>query len=259
MDFASKRIRNIKYDSRAKTDYHVTASSQWMFHGDKVVDLVANKEIPFELYKPVTHGSILYGSIKHKVVGGIDIAKPVVAEGKDAKGEPIQVSRFDAYAFTPDVDGKPVDPETAIPIRIALKAGNRLFGFKDKTVFSTELPGPLSQPGVAEPAWSRTIDGHPSSMIAADDRLFVTTAEGQLFCFGAEKTAQYHYQRPAKKITGNDRSTFVASLVQAAKTKTGYCVVMGLDDGKMVDELVLQTDMRILVLDKDPAPYRSTA
>ena len=253
MDFASKRIRNINYDSRAKTDYHVTASSKWMFHGDKVVDLVANREIPFELYKPVTHGSILYGSIKHKVVGGIDIAKPVVAEGKDAKGEPIQVSRFDAYAFTPDVDGKPVDPETAIPIRIALKAGNRLFGFQDKTVFSTELPGPLSKPGVAKPAWSRTIDGHPSSMIAADDRLFVTTAEGQLFCFGAEKTAQYHYQRPAEKITGNDRSTFVASLVHAAKTKTGYCVVMGLDDGKMVDELVLQTDMRILVLDKDPA------
>ena len=72
----------------------------------------------------------------------------------------------------------------ANPLAIDLKAGKRLYGHQGSLLFAVDLPvaGKAGQV-----TWKTTITGTPGSQIAADGRLFVTTAEGRLLCFSAEK------------------------------------------------------------------------
>ena len=245
-DVTTKEFKSIKYDSRAKTDYHVTASQRWMFHGDKVVDIKANQTLPFALPKPVTDGSILYSSVKNRIVGGVDLANPQIIESKNDKGEVKQQTKYDAYQWAPKLGEN--DTVSDAPIIIKLKAADRLYGFQGKTLFAASLPSKDSDQKIH---WSHKIDGTPAAMVAANDRLFVTTTEGQILSFGTDQTEPVHHKLPSTALTANKRETDVAQAIQAAKTKSGYCLVIGIEDGQLVEELLRQTDYRILVLEQD--------
>ena len=59
-----------------------------------------------------------------------------------------------------------------------------LYGHQGSLLFAVDLPVAGKPEQVT---WKTTITGTPGSQIAADGRLFVTTAEGRLLCFSAEK------------------------------------------------------------------------
>jgi outer membrane protein assembly factor BamB len=139
------------------------------------------------------------------------------------------------------------------PSGVTIKAGNRIYGSAGKTVLALEsLKGP---PGVA---WEKTVDGVPSSLAAADGKLFVATTNGTLYCFGqSTETAAV-----PRVYTGSPAATMAASagewsepvqaLVKATGATSGYGVVLGLKDGGLVEELLRQTDLHILGVDADP-------
>ena len=98
----------------------------------------------------------------------------------DKKGETIKVVRWSK---------KELGRAFKLPAATALiQAGSRVYtgaghellalDFDRKTGFS--------------PAWKKTVDGTIARLIAADDRLFVVTFEGELLCFGSGQAVQTH-------------------------------------------------------------------
>jgi len=69
--------------------------------------------------------------------------------------------------------------------KVHIKAGRRLYIGRKNILEAIDIPT-----GGQEPWFSRRtrIVGTPSTMLAADGKLFVVTLEGHIYCFGAERT-----------------------------------------------------------------------
>ena len=129
-----------------------------------------------------------------------------------------------------------------------IKAGNRLYGGVGASVVALELP----RPGENRPkvVWKANVDGTPSSMLAADGRLFVVTGNGRICCFGAKQTEPKKYL--PGKIQSDDRpSPVVSDILENTKVAEGYCLVLGLEDGRMVEKLLRQSTLKVIGVDAD--------
>src|SRR5262249_23181928 len=65
-----------------------------------------------------------------------------------------------------------------------IKAGQHLYVGKPGSIAALSLPLPTEFQASTGPTWEYKIDGTPLSLVAADDRLFVSTREGRIYCFG---------------------------------------------------------------------------
>jgi outer membrane protein assembly factor BamB len=132
---------------------------------------------------------------------------------------------------------------------VAIKAGKRLYGCVGKKLLAVEnLGGP---PGIA---WEKDVAGTPTSLAAADNKLFVAVAEGTVYCFGAGTPGKTFDAKPAPLETRKDPwAAKAAQIVNASGVKSGYCLVLGLSDGRLVEELLKQTELLVFVVDADAA------
>ena len=65
-----------------------------------------------------------------------------------------------------------------------MRAGSRLYVGRLAAVEALQLPLPVNPPSRPAFAWRADIDGLPVSLVAADDRLFISTSEDRIYCFG---------------------------------------------------------------------------
>jgi outer membrane protein assembly factor BamB len=158
-----------------------------------------------------------------------------------------------------------------------IKAGSRLYGSAGKKLVALETAD-----GSPRAAWEQEIDGTPTRLIAADNKLFVATAEGGMYCFGEQTAGQpnagaslaearspfgaptplrqgYAGQAsgaPSTQIalepSKTDHWTAQAKAIgEASGAKAGYCLVLGLTEGRLIEELLKQTDLHVLGVDAD--------
>jgi len=112
----------------------------------------------------------------------------------------------------------------------------------------------LAQP--PRPAWEAKIDGLPWTMLAADERLFVVTLEGRIYCFGqGEEEPQRHPLRePLPPAAAGDECAKAArDILQRTQATEGYCLVLGLGTGRLAEELARQSKLHIIAVDPDAA------
>ena len=90
-------------------------------------------------------------------------------------------------------------------------------------------------------------------MVAADGKLFVVTREGGLHCFGAGPASDRRHSLEATPLVKrSDRwARAAADLLQATDAREGYCVVLGLDTGRLVEELLQQSQLSVIAVDSD--------
>lgn len=133
---------------------------------------------------------------------------------------------------------------------VLLKAGNRVYGHVGKTLVALEVPDTGGQPRLA---WQQPVDGTPSSMAAASGRLFVVTAEGALHCFGEKKAAPRMHALQASGLpeAQGEASKAVSQVLEQAGVTEGVCLVLGLRDGRMVEELLRGSKLRVIAVDGD--------
>ena len=149
-----------------------------------------------------------------------------------------------------------------------LCAGNRLYAGRRGEVIALELPdrtrlGAMVADLVGAPApkpelkvcWRQKIAGTPANMIAASGRLFVTTYEGGIHCFGAEARPS---PRMADLVTpaapappDASRVELAREILRATGVTEGYCLVLGLTDGGLAEQLAQQSKLRVIALDAD--------
>ena len=134
-----------------------------------------------------------------------------------------------------------------IPSAPCIKAGPRLYSHAGRKLIA--IDGLQKQPRVA---WERDLDGTCTSLIAADNKLIVVTAEGGMYCFGegsAGKTFDEKFLPLESKADVWSRKA--EEIVEASGVKSGYCLVLGLKDGRLMEELLKRTELLILGVDAD--------
>jgi len=135
--------------------------------------------------------------------------------------------------------------------KIHFQAGPRVYASgKDGRIAAINLPGPN---GKAEISWQSHVAGQVWSMLAAYGKLFVVTTEGEIYCFGGKKNKPTIYElnnQPLKTASRSYREK-IKRISTLAGNPQGYCLLLGLDNGHLLWELLRQTKLNIIALDND--------
>ncbi len=164
---------------------------------------------------------------------------------KEDNGHQLKPARWDAPLLWKLSVGKPGSASKTL-----IKAGRRLYGHVGTQLLAVELTGDPKQP--AKQVWAIELESEPTSLLAAADRLFVVTADGRLHCFGADALAPRTHRREAQALRNrSDRWTKTTpALLEAARTDAGYALVLGLEEGGLVEELLRTSGMNVIAIDE---------
>lgn len=191
----------------------------------------------------------------HALSDGYEVAKApaaVVTDGFFISGEDDTIT---AHRIEPGKKATKTLWRTKLPFkidRIHLKAGSRLYCSgkdRDGTILAVDIPaGDNAQPEVS---WRTKVDGKVWNMLAADGKLFVVTLEGGLYCFAGEKTEPQRYQRQMESLpAGSLRwKNGTRQILETTGKKDGYCLLLGLGTGELLNELVSQSGLHVIALD----------
>ena len=129
-----------------------------------------------------------------------------------------------------------------------LKAGSRLYAGGPGVVEAIEIAG--QEP---KTVWRAEIEGTPQRMLAAGGQLFVVTAEGSILAFAAPQpaAAAKHTLTVAPPPPADEWTARAAAVLEAADVRDGYALVLGIEQGRLVEELVRQSDLHVIAVDDD--------
>ena len=249
--FDSREFKDLRYSARGVTDYHVTLGEKWMFHGLRIYDSEHHHLTKYQMNRPVSAGQECYDSQPTNDIACVDLSSAVWSGKKDDAGRAIMERDASAKWAVRSQDilaATPFQPDPESRLVVALRAGNRIYGYWDRIVFAVDIPRE-SKRGVV--SWTTTLSEPPTAMLAADARLYVVSQDGTLQCFGGEKVDIKHHQRNPVDVARNPQSARVAQLLEKTNATEGYCVVIGAQADELIDELLLQSDLRLIVLDPD--------
>ncbi len=104
-------------------------------------------------------------------------------------------------------------------------------------------------------ALSDRIDGEVFDKLAARDRLFVVTTDGTLYCFGPDAVEpKHHPYRPAPLKPHTSRwSPTAGELLEELGESEGYVLVLGAGSGELVRELLVRSNLHVVVVEADRA------
>jgi outer membrane protein assembly factor BamB len=137
-------------------------------------------------------------------------------------------------------------------IHCLIKAGPRLFAGTPGKVFALELPFREGQNAIS---WEAPVDGTPVHLAFGDGRLFVSTREGRLYCFGPSQVTPRHHRFVSTPLppAPKEWQTRTARILRETGVREGYCVVWGAGSGHLICELLRQSRLYLLVIEPDAA------
>ncbi len=136
--------------------------------------------------------------------------------------------------------------------RLHLKAGSMIYASgPGGQIFALDVYDINEEPRVA---WTKTVSGEVFSMVAAQNRLFIVTKEGRLYCFGSELRVAEKYEHSPESITpGNDVwADRTERLLTDSGVNDGYGLMFGIGSGRLLEELLAQSELHITAYDPDP-------
>jgi outer membrane protein assembly factor BamB len=255
LDWKSRAFGTYSYGTHSVTNYHITASDRWLFHGSVTYDMSTKKLISSATRTPVVSQDVMYAAEGTAVVA-FDLNNVKVVEQTDRRGKKSSVPKLTKLWSVPFAELRGVDAAEAAkllaedPLVVDLRAGQQLYGHQGGFVFVIDLSD-AKQPKVS---WKTNVEGDVSSMIAANGRLVVTTLDGRMHCFatGAVKPPVHRDAEPELPLEVPDWSGRVAKILEENNSGSAYCVSLGAGSGGLISELIRQSKMRVVVVDSDP-------
>jgi len=104
-------------------------------------------------------------------------------------------------------------------------------------------------------AWQATVDGNVYGLAVSDGNLFVTTDKGIISCFQADTAdlvARTHKPNVTLPETGQNHA-LAKSVLQFAEGMKGYGVVLNAGSGELAYEILRQSELKVIAVEKDPA------
>lgn len=136
--------------------------------------------------------------------------------------------------------------------RIHFKAGSRIYcSGKKGLVGALEEP---SESGAYDVNWEAHVNGSVFSMIPGDDRLFVSTDTGSIYCFaeneptGAGPLVINEVNSTPEKI---EPSQEIKNLLEENKITRGYAIVLGTDNKSIPETLLTNERVNVVCLESD--------
>ena len=229
--------------------------STWVFH-DAMID---------EPIAPAGAVGVLSGGVLYEPAG-------TVLAARDAR-RPAEVHYWDTKGRKKKGLGLGLLWRLNTRARPMLVAGGRLYAAGGGEVLAVELPPADSLPELPPEedeqltysgyalapapkiAWRTKAPGTPETMIAGAERLFLATREGEIHCYGAERPAAPAFREPARveSPAGDPARQRAAELLKAGGITEGWCLVLGLVDGSLAEQLALQSSLRVVAIDADAA------
>ena len=217
------------------------------------IDLFEGPLHPYKFHAACDHRSVFHDGIAYGVDDGTVYAYDLQAattslQDQEFQGKEIKPARWDALELwtvkTPFFGKK--QKTTSI-----IQAGNRLYAHSGRNLFAVELDSSLNSPGKV--AWTKTLSSEVTSMLAADDRLFVVTGDGAVHCFGAESVEAVSHPISAgvDEPDSDDWNSLVREIHDATENHEGYAIVMGLKDGGLVAALLNHSSFNVIAIDRD--------
>ncbi len=219
----------------------VAAVGPYFFNGGAAFDAVTEKFLaPFGELVALTDDTACTWSAG--ACRAYDLKKSGVQDEEtvDRKGEKKKAAKWKAHELGSCKTAK---------AEALIRAGDRLYVGAAGLVFALDLP--LKEG--AEPSWQAAVEGTPVSLVAADDRLFVVTREGRIYCFGADKVEPVTHRRaPVPVGPAGEWAARTKAILDTTGVRDGYCVAWGAGSGGLVTELVRQSNLHVLVVELDP-------
>ena len=171
----------------------------------------------------------------------------VEKDAVDRKGQPIKRKTLG-------------DPEWSFEIPKAV--GNQLILAGGKAVYAAKEQGiVIADTATKKALWSKDLDGLPLGFAVADGRLYVSTDQGAIHCFGsAGATPQGDLEfKKSRSLYGRNRTMARAAkrIIKETGVTQGYCLDLGCGDGALAYELAKRTDLSIYAIDSDLAKVRA--
>lgn len=223
------------------------------FDGAKF-DLFEGPIHPYKLFPGCDFRSVLADGIAYGLDKGTvyahDLARASVSEYEtEHGGHPLKPWRWDA----PELWRLPTERASKNASGTAvIKAGNRLCAEVDQKLIVVKLPATGSEP--PEIVGSVELGFGVSEMLAADGRLFVVGGDGRIVCLGGEKVDAVPVLVPKKSPEPNPAlSKWAADLdiVPETSGSGGYCLVLGVRSGAMIEKSLADPDAKVIGVDPD--------
>lgn len=103
--------------------------------------------------------------------------------------------------------------------------------------------------------WEKEVNGDPYGLAVADDKLFVSTDKGSIHCYSDD------FPKGDRKVkTSYDYTPFIAdkfykntveTLLEKTDIRQGYCFILDCNLGKLANEIVRQTDLNVIGIEKN--------
>ncbi len=252
LDTETGKFTSYSYGNRTN-NYHLSSVGPYVFHGGSIYRTDTRTEFSIASYHPVLTEQTVYFGRAGSVLA-YDLTKPTTVDAKDRRGRKIKQQKLNQIWAVSGIGINDMPAEKyanwikSNPIQLDLKAGKRLYGHQGNKIFAIE---PTANKKSASISWKRTVTGNPATMIAANGKLVVVTEQGDLLCFGEDHTKTRFFANAPKKLAAkqDNWSEKTKTLLDTTKAGRGYCLVLGTGTGRLVEELVRQSELKIIAID----------
>jgi len=133
-------------------------------------------------------------------------------------------------------------------LNVHIRAGSKLYVGGPGVVEAIDTVG--EQPKVV---WRAEIEDAPQRMLTADEKLFIVTTEGSILAFAAPQSgsAMTHTVSNAPPSTADQWTEKAKAILEATGVRDGYALVLGIDSGRLIEELARQSDLHVIAVDAD--------
>lgn len=102
--------------------------------------------------------------------------------------------------------------------------------------------------------WRHNVDGVVYGLAAADGKLWVSTDQGTVYCFGEKRASQATVVNTKPKPYPSDPIIVEAAkeIIRKSAVTSGYCLDLGSDDGALAYEISKRSDLYICGIESDP-------
>ena len=128
-----------------------------------------------------------------------------------------------------------------------IKAGNHLYAAGKGVVTAIKIISDTQ----AEIAWELKIKGDIVRLIVADERLFAVTSDGRILALGQGRKRSISHKKNVLK-SSIQADGLADNLLAQTQSRSGWGLVNGIDNLKLVIALLAKTDHNFVVLDSSP-------
>ncbi len=222
-----------------KTGDFAASATELLFFNSGRAYLTETGTPPASLGPQPVHTAAAVYTVTDGAIAAHDPTTPGLEDATDSKGNPIK------KLVVPSLWKSKVAVD-----RIHAVAGDALLCSAGKTISLVRLRD--AEPW-AEETWREELPDEAASVAVADGKLFVSTLNGRLVCYGPPGAPpQLPNMGQAPPMAQADAWTArAADILRLTGITEGYCLCRGIENGRLIEELARQSKLHVIGIDSD--------